>query len=111
MIFRTRNGGITSVRSETADIPANFKLFQNYPNPFNPNTVISYSLSANSVITLKVFDILGREVATLIKNETMESGNHEIEFDGSKLSSGVYFYRLNVNNGEFVQTKKFLLMK
>ena len=82
-----------------------------YPNPFNPTTAISFQLSAISEVTLKIYNVLGQEVAVLIDNERMENGEHEVQFDASGLPSGVYFYRLNVNNGEFMQTKKLLLMK
>ncbi len=93
------------------EFPTAYSLSQNYPNPFNPTTAIGFSLLAVSNITLKIYNVLGQEVETLIHNEQMEEGLHEIEFDASHLSSGVYFYRLNVNNGEFVQTKKLVLMK
>lgn len=87
-----------------------FQLHQNYPNPFNPETRIKYQVSSNSFVTLKVYDILGNEIATLV-NEEKQPGEYEIDFDAAKynLSSGVYFYRLRA--GEFTSTKKFLLMK
>ncbi|MBI5216620.1 MAG: Ig-like domain repeat protein [Ignavibacteriae bacterium] len=98
--------------------PLSFSLEQNYPNPFNPITVISYSLSVNSSVTLKVYDILGREVATLLNSEEMESGIHEIEFDASNFTSGVYYYKLEAEqhheNGisqKFTSIKKMLLMR
>ena len=80
-------------------------------NLFNPTTIIGYQLSIDGNVTLKVYDILGREVATLLNNEEIEGGEHEIEFNAEKFSSGVYFYRINVNNGEFTQVKKLMLMK
>jgi Beta-propeller repeat/Secretion system C-terminal sorting domain len=89
-------------------IPTNFELQQNYPNPFNPSTTIKYSIPIQSNVTLKVFDVLGKEVVTLVKKEQSQ-GNYEIEFDGKDLTSGIYFYRLKV--GEFVETKKMLVMK
>jgi len=88
--------------------PSEFSLSQNYPNPFNPITVISYQLAVNSSVTLKVFDVLGNEVATLV-NEEKPAGEYEIEFDASEIGSGVYFYILRA--GEFVQSKKMLLLK
>ena len=91
------------------DIPNVFQLEQNYPNPFNPTTTIRYSLQENSVVTLTIFDVLGREVAILLANQQMQSGEHEIEFDATSLSSGVYFYQLSTP--VFSQTKKLLLMK
>jgi len=88
--------------------PKEFALAQNYPNPFNPSTAISYQLSAASDVTLKVYDMLGNEAATLV-NENKPAGNYEVKFDGSKLASGIYFYKLKAGN--FVQTKKLILMK
>jgi len=89
-------------------LPASFALSQNYPNPFNPSTVISYQLPVTSQISLKVYDVLGREVATLV-SERKAAGNYSVTFDASKFSSGVYFYKLQAGN--FVQTKKMLLVK
>jgi hypothetical protein len=86
-----------------------FLLEQNYPNPFNPVTVISYELKVKSAVILKVFDMLGREVATLLNNESKEAGRHETTFDASKLPSGVYFYKLQT--GEFSAVRKLLLMR
>jgi ligand-binding sensor domain-containing protein len=87
-----------------------FSLYQNYPNPFNPSTVISYQLSAVSYVTLKVFDILGKEIETLV-DEVLEPGIHHSTFHipHSALSSGVYFYQLRV--GSFVETKKMILLR
>ena len=81
---------------------------QNYPNPFNPVTTISYYLPQEEFVILKVYDILGREVATLV-NEEKHAGNYKVVFNGNNLSSGVYFYRLQA--GSFVSTKKIILMK
>ncbi|HCV41879.1 MAG TPA: hypothetical protein DGH68_00220, partial [Bacteroidetes bacterium] len=83
-------------------------LFQNYPNPFNPTTAISYQLTAQSFATLKVNDVLGREVATLI-NEVKPPGTYTVQWDASGVTSGVYFYRLEA--GGFVSTKKLLIVK
>jgi hypothetical protein len=88
--------------------PTNFAVEQNFPNPFNPTTSIQYQVSGTSNVTLKVYDVLGKEVATLV-NETKVPGKYEIKFDGSNLSSGIYFYTLHA--GTFVQTKKIILMK
>lgn len=101
------NGTITNVRT-SASVPDKFELYQNYPNPFNPSTVISYSLPVNSWVTLKVYNLLGQEVATLV-NEKKEAGRYDVEFNGSKLTSGVYFYRLQTET--FTETKKLLLLK
>jgi hypothetical protein len=88
--------------------PSIFSLSQNYPNPFNPSTAISFQLPVNSFVTLKVYDVLGNEVATLV-NEEILAGEYKIEFNASKMGSGVYFYTLRA--GEFVQSKKMLLLK
>ncbi len=100
-------GNLVSVESE--QFPANnFSLSQNYPNPFNPNTVISYRLPVTSNVTLKVYDILGREVATLV-NEEKPAGEYEVEFDGSALPSGIYFYQLRAR--QYSETKKMILLR
>lgn len=106
----TSNTLLQLVRSE---IPNSFSLYQNYPNPFNPLTTIHYALSTGGNITLKVYNILGEEVATLLNNEAMEEGLHEVQFDASRLSSGVYFYRLTSasESKTFVDVKKMVLMK
>lgn len=96
---------------ETEEIPTNFELMQNYPNPFNPVTTIKYSIptgSANFHTVLKIYDILGREVKTLV-NEIQSPGNYEIAFNGSNLASGTYFYELSGKN--FRSVKKLILLK
>jgi len=93
---------------ECMPTPSEFALLQNYPNPFNPTTKISWQSPVNSRQTLKVFDILGNEVATLV-DEEMEAGYHSVDFNGSNLSSGVYFYR--VQSGSFIDTKKMILLR
>ena len=89
-------------------VPLKTNLEQNYPNPFNPSTVISYRLSTAGHLTLKVFDVLGKEVAALV-NETKNAGNYSVQFNAAKLSSGIYFYRLQ--SGNFVETKKMIFTK
>ncbi len=89
-------------------IPTEYSLEQNYPNPFNPTTTVRYEIPALSFVTLKVYDVLGSEIATLVSEEK-PVGNYEVEFDGSGLTSGVYFYTLQA--GDFVETKKIVLMK
>ena len=100
---------LTDVKKEDA-IPTQYALYQNYPNPFNPSTVISWQLAADSYVTLKVYDMLGREVATLV-NEYKIAGKYNSQFAirNSQLSSGVYFYTLKA--GDFVQSKKMILLK
>ena len=89
--------------------PTSYELFQNYPNPFNPKTVIRFSLMNAGKVTIKVYSILGQLVKTLIDNKYYSSGIYEVEFDGSELASGVYLYRMQ--EGDFVQTKKLVLLK
>jgi photosystem II stability/assembly factor-like uncharacterized protein len=131
----TRQGGVfrsvgssTSVGERVKEMPTTFVLEQNYPNPFNPSTKIRYSLPSQSLdkaegrvgqpaiglagvgslVTLKVYDVLGREVRTLV-NEKLEAGSHEMTFDATGLASGIYFYRLVVGN--FTETKKLVLLR
>jgi hypothetical protein len=85
-----------------------FKLFQNYPNPFNPTTKIKYEIPEMSFVTIKVYDVLGKEIATLV-NEEKPYGNFEVEFNGHGLASGIYYYRIMAGN--FLQTKKMILLK
>jgi hypothetical protein len=90
------------------NIPDEFFLYQNYPNPFNPITSIQYALSSRQLITLKIYDVLGNEIATLI-NEEKPAGKYEVNYDASTLSSGIYFYQLRA--GDYVETKKMTLLK
>lgn len=83
-------------------------LSQNYPNPFNPNTVINFEIPKQSNVLLKVYDLLGNEIATLL-NEEKVAGSYNVDFDATALSNGVYFYRLQA--GSFVETKKMTLLK
>ena len=89
-------------------IPNDFMLSQNYPNPFNPVSKIKYRIPHRSMVKLQVFDILGNEISTLVNTE-QTAGSYEVEFNGSNLASGIYFYRLNA--GEFTSVKKMLLLK
>jgi len=98
---------VTSVQSEEQN-PVAFSLVQNYPNPFNPSTVISYQLPENGTVTLKVYDVLGNEVATLV-NEEKPAGLYELTWNAESLPSGVYFYKLQA--GSFIETKKMILLK
>lgn len=98
---------VTSVAG-FSEIPVEYMLHQNYPNPFNPSTVIRYGLSQQSPVTLTVYNVLGQQVAELV-NEVLAAGNYEVTFDASHLSSGVYLYRMQAGN--FVETKKFVLVK
>ncbi|MBI5403409.1 MAG: T9SS type A sorting domain-containing protein [Ignavibacteriae bacterium] len=99
---------VVNVGNINQNIPNEYKLSQNYPNPFNPSTLISYSLPKNGLVSLKVYDILGKEIATLV-NENKNVGIYDVRFNADNLSGGVYFYRIMVNN--FTETKKFILIK
>ena len=98
---------ITDVE-DIEQLPSEFSLSQNYPNPFNPNTVISYQLPVGGDVILKIYDILGNEMSTLV-DEYKPAGSYEVEFNATNLPSGVYFYQLRA--GSFVETKKMILMK
>ncbi|HAP34665.1 MAG TPA: hypothetical protein DCQ28_01530, partial [Bacteroidetes bacterium] len=98
----------TGVAEELSLLPTEYSLGQNYPNPFNPSTKISYAIKEQGFVSLKVYDMLGKEVRTLV-NSVHEAGYYGIDLNGSNLSSGVYFYQLRA--GSFVDTKKFILMK
>jgi hypothetical protein len=91
-----------------SEMPLNYELRQNYPNPFNPVTTIKYEVPSNGIIALRIFDILGREVATLV-NEQKQLGKYDVQWNASNNSSGLYFYRIQA--GKFVETKKMILLK
>jgi hypothetical protein len=102
------NNYISSINKTDSDMPRTCNLFQNYPNPFNPSTVICYQLPASILVTLKVYDVLGREVKTLV-NERQNAGKHSVQFNAFGLSSGMYFYKIEA--GTYRDTKKLLLLK
>lgn len=102
---------VASLPKQGGDVIAGvteYSLDQNYPNPFNPSTTINFSVPENTQVTLKIYDVLGKEVSTLI-NQVVPAGNHEVQFDATGLPSGVYFYSLTAGN--FVENKKMMLMK
>ncbi len=108
-ILKTTNGGVSLVEEEEIDeIPTDYSLSNNFPNPFNPSTKIRYSVPQTSNVMIKVFDILGKEIETLV-NEEKPIGTYEITWSAGNLPSGIYFYRLQA--GSFVETKKMVLMK
>jgi hypothetical protein len=107
MIVKT-NDLLTGNGEIVSQTPTNFNLSQNYPNPFNPTTKISYALPKSGLVTLKVYDILGREAAMLV-NEYKNAGNYTVDFSASNYTSGVYFYKLEVNG--ISEVKKMLLLK
>jgi hypothetical protein len=101
-------GWITDV-NEVDQLPDEFGLFQNHPNPFNPSTIINYNLPVQANVTLKIFNILGQELKTLIDNEIVSAGKHEVSFNANGLPTGIYIYNLQAN--DFVQSKKMILLK
>jgi subtilisin-like proprotein convertase family protein len=111
-----RFNGLVGVDESAGDIPGSYQLAQNYPNPFNPTTTISFQLPVAGNVKLAVYDLLGREVSVLV-DERMVAGVHEVKFDGNGLSSGVYFYRIQAGDPSagsgrsFVQTRKLLLLR
>jgi len=107
-IYHTTNGGVVFAGFSGNSFPGKFFLSQNYPNPFNPATNLEFGISDLGFVSLKVYDILGKEVVTLV-NEKLSPGKYKVEFDGSGLSSGVYFYRLTAD--DFIDTKRMLLIK
>ncbi|MCL6494462.1 MAG: T9SS type A sorting domain-containing protein [Ignavibacterium sp.] len=116
-VYRYDKNNITSIENTSTEIPTSFSLEQNYPNPFNPSTSIQYAIGSSQFVTLKVFDVLGKEVATLV-DEYKPAGTYEVEFNvaqfekngsGPEITSGIYFYQLKA--GDFIQTKKMILIK
>ena len=112
IIYKTTNGGVF-VNNISNNIPDKFSLYQNYPNPFNPTTKIKFDIpsegkSLKAKVKIVIYDILGKEIQTLV-NEKLNPGTYEVTFDGSNFSSGVYFYQLR--SGEFIETKKLVLLK
>jgi len=112
-------GGYSSVTSEDivleiedipvfGTVPEDFKLYQNYPNPFNPTTNISYSISKSDFASLKIYDMLGREIYTLV-NEHQAANTYNVKFNAKEVPSGIYYYRLIAGN--FTETKKLIIMK
>ena len=107
-IRKTINGGVTSINNISTGAPSTYSLHQNYPNPFNPSTIIRFQIKDSRFVRLYVYDILGKEVATLV-NEKINAGEYEITYNSNNLPSGVYFYKLEA--GDFKETKKMVLIK
>jgi len=100
--------GVVGIDDYISDNPTEYELYQNYPNPFNPSTTIKYQVPELSFVTLRVYDVLGSEIATLV-DEEKPIGSYEVDFDAKTLPSGIYFYQLQ--SGSFVETKKMMLLK
>jgi hypothetical protein len=107
-IFDIKQGIVTDIRRENNIIPAYLTLKQNYPNPFNPSTTIEFTLPKTEYVELKVYNLLGKEVSTLVSIKLIK-GNHTYTFDGDNLASGVYYYKIEAGN--FVQTRKMIYLK
>jgi hypothetical protein len=107
-IYPLTEGQPLAVGNTGSSVPDKFSLSQNYPNPFNPTTNIKYQIAGNSFVTLKVFNTLGKEVATLV-NEKISAGYYEVTFDATNYPTGVYFYKLTADN--FTETKKLIFIK
>lgn len=104
------SNNVIGISNYSSEIPSEYKLSQNYPNPFNPVTTIEFSLPKNGFVNLRVYDITGREVWNFGNAQISNAGSYKVTFDASKLSSGVYFYSLCVDN-KIVDTKKMILLK
>ena len=102
------NDSITAIEQKSIEAPTQFELFQNFPNPFNPVTSIKFTIIADGFAELKVYDILGKEVATLI-NKEIRAGSYTFNFNAQNLASGIYFYRLSTNNYNAV--RKMILLR
>lgn len=107
-LYFDRLGNTTRIKKNEVSIPGQYTLGQNYPNPFNPLTKFDFAIPKNTLVTIKVYDITGREVATIV-NKEMTSGSYTATFDGSNLTTGVYFYRLTTS--EFTDTKRMIVLK
>jgi len=99
---------LTAIDNISSGIPENYVLSQNYPNPFNPSTNVNISIPQSSFVTVKVYDVLGKEVSTLV-NEELMAGSYKFNFNARELASGIYFYRITAGN--FIQTKKMILLR
>ena len=104
----SRYGIVSGIINISKSVPSEYKLFQNYPNPFNPKTKIKFDIKENTYVTLKIFDIMGKEISILI-NQNLNSGSYSADFDASLLSSGIYFYVLKADN--FIDTKRMIIVK
>jgi hypothetical protein len=107
-ILKTTTGGVMSIKDNVNTQPEYFLLDQNFPNPFNPVTQITYSLPKASFVELKIYNLMGREIATLVSEKQM-AGKYQLEFNGESFPSGVYFYKLETP--QYVETKRLLILR
>ena len=108
LYYTTMNGGFVGITQTGTETPKNFSMSQNYPNPFNPTTKINFAIPKQGLVTLKVYDMLGKEIKTLV-NEVKSAGSYTVDFNGSQFSSGVYFYK--IQTGDFSEVKRMMLVK
>lgn len=108
VIITTTNGGSVFVNQIGSEVPEKYSLSQNFPNPFNPKTIIKFRIKDTKFVSLKVYDMLGKEISTMV-SEKLKAGEYQTEFNGSNLNSGVYFYKLSTDN--YTETRKMLLVK
>jgi len=99
---------VTSIRNKNCKTPKLFKLYDNYPNPFNPTTVIRYSIVNMNIVKISVYNAIGQKISTLV-NKRQPAGSYSVNFNGSNLAAGIYYYQITVGN--FQQTKQMLLLK
>jgi len=104
----TQCGTIVTFESDLETNPTKYALYQNYPNPFNPSTLIKYDVPEKSFVSIRIYDLLGEELASLV-NEYKPAGSYEVQFNASNFGSGIYFYKIQSDN--FIETRKMVLMK
>lgn len=109
-IYYFENWDVFGIKQISSEVPSGFKLEQNYPNPFNPKTVISFQLAASSMVKLEVYDVIGRNIRAIV-NQRLNAGTYEAEWNAPNYPSGVYYYQLTVNEGQYKETKKMILLK
>lgn len=107
-ILKTTTGGLTYFNQSSNPVPNNYLLHQNYPNPFNPKTNIKFEIPSSNFVSIKVYNILGKEMTTLA-NEFLNSGAYQVEFNGVNFESGIYFYRIQA--GDFTDEKLMIILK
>jgi hypothetical protein len=106
--FNGTFGPPTGINNVSGLTPEKYSLSQNYPNPFNPSTTIKFDLAKNGFVSIKIFDVLGREIKSLV-NDNLNKGSYEVSFNAGDISSGVYFYKME--SGDFSQIKRMMLLK